>query len=98
MNSPATSSGLLSADTAVSALPGRLLGVALIADGTNAATVILYDNASAASGTVIAKLSVAALGTYADMNMPNEGIAVNKGIYADVAGTGAAFIVLYSQG
>ncbi len=97
MNSPATSSGLLTADTAVLSAPGRLLSVQLIADGTNAATLIIYDNTSAA-GTVLAKLSLAATGTYQDAHLPAEGFACNKGIYADVTGTGAAFIIGFSQG
>jgi len=95
---PATSSGLKSADAAILDAPGRLLGVQVIGDGTNAATVLIYDNASAASGTVLAKLIVDAGLTYVDMNVPVEGIVCNNGIYADVSGTGAEYIVLFSRG
>lgn len=93
---PATSSGLLSADTAVSAAPCRLLGLQVLADGTNAATVIIYDNASAASGTVLVKVIVDATLTSQDARIPLAGIVANKGLYADVTGTGAEFIVHYS--
>lgn len=95
---PATSSGLKSADAAISTISGRLLGLYLIADGTNAATLTVYDNASAASGTVLCKISIPAGQTYNDSHLPGEGVVVNNGIYADVSGTGAQYIVHYSIG
>lgn len=96
-NTPATSSGLLAADTAVRTQPSRLLGVSLIGDGTNACNVIIYDNASAASGTVLAKLSLPASGfPYIDMSAMAAGIVANNGLFADVTGTGAAFIIYYA--
>lgn len=98
MANPATSSGLKSTDSAIMAMPGRLLGVELIGDGTNACTVVLYDHASAASGTALVKLSLAAGGTFQDAHLPGEGLVCNNGIYADVTGTGANYIVHYAQG
>lgn len=95
---PANSSGLQTADAVVYAKPCILGGFILIADGTNAATVVLYDNASAASGTVLAKASIAAGGTMADVNLSIGGVIANNGIYADVAGTGAAYIVHFTAG
>lgn len=96
MSNPATSSGLKTADTAILAGPGRLLGVQLIADLTNACTVVIYDNATAASGLVLCKLSIPATGAFVDALLPAEGVVVNNGIYADVAGTGAGFIVHFT--
>lgn len=93
---PVTTSGLLTADTAVLARPGRLKHVMLIADGTNAATVIVYDNATAASGNVLAKLSIAATGTHQFVQFDAAGVECNAGIYADVTGTGAAFVIGFS--
>lgn len=97
MNQPATSSGLKSADAAIMAMPGKLCGVILLADGTNAATLIIYDNASAASGTVLAKLSVDAGTTESQIQLPIP-VVCNNGIYCDVGGTDAAYIVYYQQG
>jgi hypothetical protein len=94
MPCPANSSGLKSADAAICARPCILKSVQVLADNTNAATVILYDSASAASGTVVAKVIVDATATYADFSSA-DGIVCNNGIYADVSGTGAEYIVHY---
>ena len=96
MSCPSNSSGLRSADAAILARPGRLLGVIGIADGTNQATVTVYDNASAASGTVLAQVIVDATLTYQDMHLPGEGVICNSGIYVDVTGTGANYIIYYT--
>ncbi len=97
MSTPGTSSGLVVADAAIMGGSGRLLSVQLIADGTNPATLVLYDSA-AASGTAVCKLSIAATGTYADATLPADGVWCNTGIYADIGGTGAACIVTYAKG
>jgi len=100
MSEPCTSSDRLTADTAILARPGRLMGVILEGDGTNAASVILYDNASAASGRVLCKMMLKASSNdlvYPAV-IPEGGIECTKGIYADVTGTGAAFIVYYQAG
>jgi hypothetical protein len=97
-SNPATSSDLLAADTAVMTRAGRLLGVQLQGDGTNACNVVLYDNASAASGKVLCQLFlIASNARFVDATLPPEGIVCNNGIYADVTGTGAKFIVYYCQ-
>lgn len=87
-----TSSGLQTADAVISATPAAVHSVTVIGDGTNAATVVIYDNASAASGTVLAKVVVDAGLTFEHItfDLPAEG---SKGIYADVTGTGAEYIV-----
>lgn len=98
MINPATSSGIKSADGAILAMTGRLMGVQIIADGTNAGTIILYDNASAASGNVLAKASVDAGLTDVSVNLPAAGIVANNGIYLDIGGTGAECIVYFCAG
>ncbi len=95
---PVTSSGLKAADAIITAIGGYLHGVVLIPDGTNACTVIIYDNPAAAAGTVLAKLSIPALTTAHQFITFNSPVSANSGIYADVSGTGANYIVYYSQG
>lgn len=96
---PVTSSDRRTADAAITAIGGYLHGVMLENDGTNASSVIIYDNATAASGVILAKVLLPASSTvlnyYVTFNHP---ITANKGIFADVTGTGAAYIVYYSQG
>jgi type II secretory pathway component PulL len=94
----ASSSGLKAADATIYTGPCRLLGVELIGDGTNACNVILYDNTSAA-GTAVAKLALPASGiTYCDAHIPVSGVSCDKGLYADVTGTGAGYIVHFAIG
>ncbi len=96
MNS-SKSSGLLSADGVVMNQPGKLTAVTISADGTNAATVLLYDNASAASGNLLAKVVVDAGLTYEALCFDAPIDALN-GIYLDITGTGAECIVYYQAG
>lgn len=99
MNYQVTSSGLLSADAAVCATGSRVHSVVLIPDGTNACSVIVYDNASAASGLVLAKLVLPASSTAPQVLVHDSNpITADKGIFCDVSGTGAAYIVTYSIG
>lgn len=98
MSNPVNSSDVRSADAAIMLIPGKLRGIQVIADGTNAASVILYDSASAASGRVLARVDVDAGLVYQDAHIPDEGILCANGIYADVTGTGAQYIVWYSLG
>lgn len=97
MNS-VTSSGLQTADGVISNAPGRLHGVSVGADGTNAATVIIYDNASAASGVVLAKVIIDATSTHESVVLPDCGVEANNGLYLDIGGTGAEVVVYYSKG
>lgn len=97
---PVTSSGRKTADTVVNSIGGYLHGLVLENDGTNACNIIVYDNnAAAATGTILAKVALPASSTvltqYVSFNYP---ISANSGIYVDVTGTGAAFIVYHSLG
>jgi len=90
------SSGIKNADAVISATRNRVNAVTIISDGTNACNVVLYDNASAASGLEVAKVSIgaASLKTTEHVVFENPVISEN-GIYADVTGTGATYIVFY---
>lgn len=90
-----TSSGLKNADAAIVTRPCKLHGLMVGADGTNAATVIIYDNKSAASGTVLAKLVVAATQTYGNW-LSEIGVEAKNGLYLDIGGTGAEVVIHYS--
>lgn len=97
MSEPSTSSGRQTASVAIMAAPGKLRGIMAEADGTNAATIIVYDNATAASGTILAKIVVDAGLTY-ECLLPPGGIVANAGLYLSLSGTGAAAVVLYDRG
>ena len=88
------SSGLKTADAVIQTGRNRINAVTLLGDGTNAASLILYDNASAASGTVLAKVTALAATRLTHILFENPVIA-EDGIYADVSGTGAEYIVYY---
>lgn len=96
MSNPATSSGLKTADAAILAMPGTLKGL-IVVSAAAIATVTLYDNASAASGPVLAKINVP-IGESRELVLSECGVAANNGIYADVSGAGAEYIVHYTIG
>lgn len=85
------SSDLLTADTLIWTGRGLLTGVSVLADGTNAATVVIYDGLTA-TGKVLAKVIVDATTTesHIDFSRP---VVAEIGIFADIAGTGAEYIV-----
>lgn len=88
------SSGLNTTDAAIASGRNRINAVTLIADGTNAASVIVYDNASSASGTVLSKVTAVAGQGTVHVIFENPVIAEN-GVFADVTGTGAGYIVYF---
>ena len=90
----AKSSGEKTSDAAVVASGGFLTSVYVITDGSNNAKVIIYDNASAASGTVLLEMTVIASDQYGGRSwvFPAE---FYNGIYVDVTGTGASYIIEY---
>ena len=85
-------SDLLTANTAICAGVNRINAVTLITDGTNAATVTVYDNPSAASGKVVAKATASGAQNTVQLKFTNP-VYCETGIYAVVSGTGAAYIV-----
>ena len=82
----------ITADGAVLARNGQLVAVLLTA-GSDAATIVLYDNPSAASGTVLATLKAAA-NTTAQWS-PVAPYAAANGIFADVTGTSPTAYVVF---
>jgi len=88
------STGEITADGAAVSSDCYLVSILVITDGSNDAMVILYDNASAASGTKLAEIKVNASDNYGGRNWPFP-VKANNGIYADLTGTGASCIVEY---
>lgn len=85
--------GLLDADGVIIDTSGVLVDVIVYTDGVNAATVIIYDNASAASGKVLAKVIVAGAENFGGEVSIFTG--VENGLYLDISGTGAKALVRY---
>jgi hypothetical protein len=107
MASPATSSGIISSSQALVPASsatgyvvktGVLFSLSAFADGTNAATVTIYDNESAASGTILAQVIVKAGDRMNTINLPNSGVIFNSGLYIAVSGTGASGLAAYTLG
>ena len=90
------SSGLKDADASIATGVNRVNSVELFSNGTDACSVVLYDNASAASGTVLAQVTIgaASLKTTEQVVFMNP-VRAQNGIYADVTGAGAKYIVHY---
>lgn len=82
----------LSADGVIKNNPGALVAVVLTG-GSDAATVVLYDNASAASGVVLCTLKVAA--NTSITFTPSRPYAASNGIYADLTGTNPEVTVVF---
>lgn len=78
---------LTGADQAVRATPAVYRGFTVVeTGGSSTATVRIYDHASAASGTLIGAVNLAAGGA-ADVSL-NIGVWCENGIYVDVGGSG----------
>ena len=94
ISTSAVSSGILSSSAVVVARPARLTDLAVFTNGTNAVTVILYDNATAASGTVIGKIIVPGSAYSGGLVIPVP-VKAASGIYCSISGTGGSAIVFY---
>ncbi len=81
-----SSVALTGSDQAVRTTHGEYGGYVIIETAGSAATVRIYDNASAASGTLIGAANLAANGS-ADVAL-NKPVRVSNGIYVDVGGAG----------
>lgn len=88
------SSGEQTADAIILAGGGYITAVHIITDGSNNAKVILYDNASAASGKVIFEATITGTNHFGGRQFIPP-VEVYNGTYADVSGTGASYIVEY---
>ena len=93
------SSDQQSASAAIKASAGYFYGIAVITDATNAVTVDIYDNASAASGTkliptwVITTSSTDRCQSY-DAPAP---IRVRNGIYVNITCDGTVKYIVYYE-
>lgn len=90
------SSDLKTENTAICATKAILGHVIIGTDGTNAATIIVYDSPSAASGKVLFKQIVPGA-DYAGGAI-NLNIVADTGIYLAISGTGAEATVHYMVG
>lgn len=76
------------------ALECAITDIQLISDGTNAATLKVYDGTSA-SGVLIASLSIPATTLPAVVVPFNIPVTCNKGIFTVCTGSGASFVIHY---
>lgn len=89
------SSGSLTTSTLVFQGRSRLVAVSVSADGTNPATIIVYDNTSAAADTAhpILFQTVVPAGVRNQTEIFPLPVSAKTGLYVSVAGTGASVIV-----
>ena len=87
------STGVLNANTLVFSGRQRINALTVFTDGTNDATVSLYDN-TAASGKIAVKGLCVGANKVAHFIFENP-VFMQDGLYAAVSGTGATFIVYY---
>ncbi len=81
----------ITSDGVIKDSPGSLHGLLLTAGAANA-TIVLYDNPSAASGNIVATLKA----VQNDSNYyPAPGVVFANGLYADITGADAAAYVHY---
>lgn len=85
------SSGSLSASTLIFTGKSLLVGACIGADGTNPATVTIYDNTSA-TGTILWQTVIPATGRNQTILFPLP-IQAKTGLYVAISGTGASAIV-----
>lgn len=96
MTEPSTSSGLLTvATTAVCVAPCVLTSI-ILNPAAAASSVVIYDNASAASGTVLGELLAVANGASVSQAF-NSPILATKGLTVVVAGSGATATVSFAR-
>jgi hypothetical protein len=87
------SSGVKTESAAIHAGPAVMGHLVVFTDGTNDATVTVFDNATAASGTVLFKAVVpAADRTGGGLSLQ---VRANAGLYLQVTGTGATALMHY---
>jgi hypothetical protein len=94
VSEPSSCSGLKTADAVIYSKQATLTGIQLTPAAADA-TLTIYDNPSAASGTVLwkGKLLASSAGEY--FHMPDGGIEALTGLYADIDGAAAEYIVHY---
>lgn len=91
------SSGALSAaaNQVVAARNARICSIQLITDGTNNASVQVFDNASASSGQVVCRVECTGADRYQHWSH-DTGVEASNGLTVTVTGTGAVAIIHYA--
>lgn len=95
MNTISLSSDIITSSSVIRDGKSYLTGVLVVTDGTNNATVTIYDNASAASGKVLYKtiISGSDLHNLDSIDFP---VKADSGIYADISvATGSLEVIVY---
>lgn len=95
MSTTAISTGVLATGSTTTVLTGKatLNSIQLFGNGTNAPSVIVYDN-TAGSGKIVTQLIGVAATTYLDF-IPHAALRADLGMTIVVAGTGASAIVSF---
>lgn len=90
------SSGLKTDNAAILASGSghQFCSILIVTDGTNAATVTAYDNATGAGGVALFK-GVVPGASYFGGGDAGQPLNLGYGLYVTVTGTGASFIVYY---
>jgi len=90
-----SSTGELAASGLITTGKGELHGCEIHTDGTNNATLTIYDN-TAGSGKILSKIVIVGASFFGGRNFcPPNGIGYSTGLYAVIAGTGAKFSIEY---
>jgi len=87
-------SAYLAADGVVFAGRTRLKGLVVAVATLGANPVIIYDNATAATGTELLKVSCAGVAGTFNVLIPGEGIVAENGLYCDT-GSAASITAFY---
>ena|SRR5208337_1204980 len=92
----AVSSGVISTSSVAVLGPARLTDCSVYTDGVHNVTLTIYDNATSASGNVLAQVTVtgASLVGGCFMPIPEQ---VSAGIYVSISGTGGSVLVSYCK-
>ncbi len=83
----------ISGDAVIKASAGAVFAVVLSAGSAADASLILYDNATAAAGE--RELVLTALAKTSEAFTPAVGMLFNSGIYADITGAGAYATIIF---
>lgn len=86
------SSGLVATSQMICKVPCLVTDISIYGDGTNAATVILYDSISGATGTVLYKVALPS-GAVAGGTFIPIPVKAALGVYMSISGTGASAII-----
>lgn len=93
MATSSNSSDLLTVSALIATGKNRINAITFLGDGTNASTLVIYDNVSA-TGKVVAKLVNKATDQQNHVIFTNP-VVCERGVYAALSGTGGNYIVYY---